>query len=151
MSDFDFGDPYLFLQTLFENEIELEKVPVPIATVEIPAEILSSTETGSTDVQKPDPKPQIKKKRFKRVSGEEIIALKTSGKQYQQKEIQNGQLTFCKVRIWLPQQFRRDLNMDIDIVGTKNSGCQNDILDGKLKYDMKSGLSRPTKHKEVIS
>lgn len=74
MSDFDLGDPFLYLQALFENEIELEEVPAPMPSVEIPAEILA-TETVSTDVQKPDPKPQ---KRFKRVSDEEIIALKDS-------------------------------------------------------------------------
>ncbi|CAC5389224.1 unnamed protein product [Mytilus coruscus] len=49
-------------------------------SVEIPAEILA-TETVSTDVQKPDPKPQ---KRFKRVSDEEIIE-KTAGNQNQQR------------------------------------------------------------------
>ncbi|XP_076078837.1 uncharacterized protein LOC143048853 [Mytilus galloprovincialis] len=67
MSDFDLGDPFLCLQALFVTEIELEEVPAPMPSVEV----LASTEIVSTEVQRPDPKPQ---KRFKRVSDEEIIA-----------------------------------------------------------------------------
>lgn len=44
----------------------------------------------------------------------------------------------------------RDLDRDLDIVRDKGFRKANDILDGKLKQNLQQGLSRPTKHKEVI-
>ncbi|KAK3106038.1 hypothetical protein FSP39_011471 [Pinctada imbricata] len=44
-----------------------------------------------------------------------------------------------------------DLNRDIDIVRDKAFKTANQALDGKLKQNVADGLSRPTKHKDVIS
>lgn len=44
----------------------------------------------------------------------------------------------------------RDLDRDVDIVRDKAFRKSNDILDGKMKQNLQNGLSRPTKHKEII-
>ncbi|KAK3105732.1 hypothetical protein FSP39_004479 [Pinctada imbricata] len=44
-----------------------------------------------------------------------------------------------------------DLNRDIDIVRDKAFKTANQTFDGKLKQNVAEGLSRPTKHKDVIS
>ncbi|CAC5365965.1 unnamed protein product [Mytilus coruscus] len=202
--DFDFDDPFLLLQALFENEIELEEVLAPIPSGEIPVEILPSTEIVTT--QQPDPKPQ---KRFKRVSDEEILALKDSREAESIKrntkwavkilqewisEVIETEVDFALISSYnlnnklgrfyaetAPQfaekkeedmasdqankyhensfksittgirRFLRDLNRDIDIVRDIEFRMSNDILDWKLKHNIKSGLSRYTKQKEVIS
>ena len=45
----------------------------------------------------------------------------------------------------------QDLDRDFDIVRDKGFRKANDILDGKLKSSLQKGLSRPTKHKEIIT
>ena len=44
----------------------------------------------------------------------------------------------------------QDLDRDFDIVRDKGFRKVNDI-DGKLKSSLQKGLSRPTKHKEIIT
>jgi hypothetical protein len=44
----------------------------------------------------------------------------------------------------------QDLDRDFDIVRDKGFRKVNDI-DGKLKSNLQKGLSRPTKHKEIIT
>ena len=44
----------------------------------------------------------------------------------------------------------QDLDWDFDIVRDKGFHKVNDI-DGKLKSSLQKGLSRPTKHKEIIT
>lgn len=45
----------------------------------------------------------------------------------------------------------KDLGRDIDIVRDKEFKKSNDLLNAKLKYMVKSGTSRPTKHKPIIT
>ena len=44
-----------------------------------------------------------------------------------------------------------DIDRDIDIVRDKIFKRANDVLDGKMKQNVREGVSRPTKHKEIIS
>lgn len=44
-----------------------------------------------------------------------------------------------------------DINRDIDFVNDREFKEPNKILNGLLKERMTSGLSQPTKHKDVIS
>ncbi|CAC5412750.1 unnamed protein product [Mytilus coruscus] len=44
-----------------------------------------------------------------------------------------------------------DLDRDIDIVRDKEFRKANETLDGKLKKNLEKGLSRPTKHKQIIT
>lgn len=44
-----------------------------------------------------------------------------------------------------------DLERDMNIVKDKEFKSANDTLDGKLKHNVKCGISKPTKHKEVIT
>lgn len=44
-----------------------------------------------------------------------------------------------------------DLERDMNIVKDKEFKSANDNLDGKLKHNVKCGISNPTKHKEVIT
>ena len=45
----------------------------------------------------------------------------------------------------------KDINRDIDIVRDKPFTKANDLLNAKLKFMTKSGMSRPTQHKKIIS
>ncbi|KAK3106162.1 hypothetical protein FSP39_014017, partial [Pinctada imbricata] len=45
----------------------------------------------------------------------------------------------------------KDIGRQIDIVQDKEFKQANDTLNAKLKYMVKSGLSRPTQHKKIIS
>ncbi|KAL5018423.1 hypothetical protein ScPMuIL_004145, partial [Solemya velum] len=44
----------------------------------------------------------------------------------------------------------KNLNRNIDVVRDKSFRKSNNVLDGKLKYNLQKGLSRPTKHHESI-
>lgn len=44
-----------------------------------------------------------------------------------------------------------DLERDFDIVRDKQFRKSNETLDGKLKSNLKEGLSRPTQHKQIIT
>ncbi|KAK3106345.1 hypothetical protein FSP39_018192 [Pinctada imbricata] len=44
----------------------------------------------------------------------------------------------------------RDLDRDVDIVCGRTFRHANDVLEGKLKQNLRYGVSRPTKHKDVI-
>lgn len=44
-----------------------------------------------------------------------------------------------------------DLERDMNIVKDKEFRSANDTLDGKLKHNVKCGISKPTNHKEVIT
>lgn len=48
-------------------------------------------------------------------------------------------------------RYLSDINRDIDIVNDREFKEPNKIFNGLLKERMTSGLSRPTKHKDVIS
>ncbi|KAL5018998.1 hypothetical protein ScPMuIL_004720 [Solemya velum] len=44
----------------------------------------------------------------------------------------------------------KNLNRNIDVVRDKSFRKSNNVLDGKLKYNLQKGVSRPTKHHESI-
>lgn len=44
-----------------------------------------------------------------------------------------------------------DLERDMSIVKDKEYKRANDTLDDTLKYNVKCGISKPTKHKDVIT
>ena len=45
----------------------------------------------------------------------------------------------------------KNLETDVDIVRDKHFRKSNEILDGKLRQNLQQELSRPTKHKDIIS
>lgn len=48
-------------------------------------------------------------------------------------------------------RYIQDLDRNVDIVHDKGFRRAYGILDGKLKGSLQKGLSRPTKHKEIIT
>ena len=45
----------------------------------------------------------------------------------------------------------KNLDRDLDIVRDKIFRKANEVLDGKIKQNLRNGVSRPTKHKDVIT
>ena len=63
---------------------------------------------------------------------------------------ENHRNSFKSIRAGINRHLKK-IDRDIDIVGDKTFRKANETLDGKLKENLHQGLSRPTKHKDVIS